>query len=95
MAYAQVVVADFNADGQSDLVLIDGGEGHFLEILSKGAAGWASGLRFALFETDPHYQGRKGSGQEPREAVAVDLTGDGKADLVLLAHDRLLLYPQE
>jgi hypothetical protein len=32
---------------------------------------------------------------EPREAVIIDATGDGKNDLLLMVHDRILLYPQE
>ena len=31
---------------------------------------------------------------EPSQALIVDVTGDGANDLVLLAHDRILLYPQ-
>jgi hypothetical protein len=38
-------------------------------------------------------------GGEPREfqpsmAIVADLTGDGADDVVLLCHDRVLLYPQ-
>ncbi len=32
---------------------------------------------------------------EPREALIVGVTGDGKNDLVVLVHDRILVYPQE
>jgi hypothetical protein len=32
---------------------------------------------------------------EPREALVVDLTGDGKNDLAIVVHDRILVYPQE
>jgi hypothetical protein len=32
---------------------------------------------------------------EPREALVVDLTGDGKNDLAIVGHDRILVYPQE
>ena len=31
---------------------------------------------------------------EPREAIVADVTGDGKKDLLLLVHDRVLIYPQ-
>jgi hypothetical protein len=31
---------------------------------------------------------------EPREVVVADVTGDGKKDLLLLVHDRVLIYPQ-
>ena len=32
---------------------------------------------------------------EPREVVVGDVTGDGLSDVVLLVHDRVLVYPQE
>ena len=32
---------------------------------------------------------------EPREAVVDDVTGDGKNDLIIIVHDRILVYPQE
>ena len=31
----------------------------------------------------------------PNMGLVTDLTGDGKDDLVLLCHDRVLLYPQQ
>ncbi len=96
VAFADVAVGDLNADGREDVVGVDAGGGHFLEILSREAEGaWRSVLHFPVFEADPHYRGRKGTNQEPREAVIADVTGDGKPDLVLLIHDRLLVYPQE
>ena len=30
-----------------------------------------------------------------REAVIADVTGDQKNDLIVLVHDRILVYPQE
>ena len=27
--------------------------------------------------------------------MIADVTGDGKADLILLSHDRVLVYPQD
>jgi hypothetical protein len=32
---------------------------------------------------------------EPREALISDVTGDGKSDLIVLVHDRILVYPQD
>ena len=31
---------------------------------------------------------------EPSEAVITDMTGDGASDLLLLVHDRVIVYPQ-
>lgn len=35
-----------------------------------------------------------GAVNQPREIVIADLTSDGRQDLVLVVHDRVLLYPQ-
>ena len=51
--------------------------------------------RWAVFE-ERSFRGRRGGDtQEPREALVMDFTGDGKNDLAIIVHDRILLYPQE
>lgn len=93
--YFYLTPGDFSGDGRDDLVAVDI-RNNTLEILGRDDAGvWGSLLHFRVFETDPHYEGDRGGGQEPRECVVADVTGDGKADLVLLIHDRILVYPQE
>ena len=93
--HAYVTGGDFDADGRTDLVAADVGS-NTIEVLSRDAEGeWGSRLHFKVFESDPHYEGNRGGAQEPREALVADVTGDGKADLVLLVHDRVLVYPQE
>jgi hypothetical protein len=49
---------------------------------------------FTLYDQDPHYSGRKGEAVEPREMIAADVTGDGAADLIMLMHDKLVVYPR-
>ncbi len=56
--------------------------------------GLVHALAFKLFEAKT-FQDEENSGSEPREAVIADVTGDGRADLVLLSHDRVLVYPQD
>jgi hypothetical protein len=51
--------------------------------------------RWAVFE-ERSFRGRRGGDtQEPREALIMDFTGDGKNDLAIIVHDRILVYPQE
>lgn len=87
---------DFNADGAADLALIDLRanaelEHPSMEILRLGKEP-ARGLRFAVYEQKRLVSG--GVGQLNRLAAA-DVTGDGKADLILQAHDRIMVYIQE
>ena len=48
---------------------------------------------FKIFESKI-FSGGEPREYEPREVLIADVTGDGAEDLVLVAHDRILLYPQ-
>ncbi len=41
------------------------------------------------------FRNRENALPEPRECVVTDVTGDKKNDLIVLVHDRILVYPQE
>ncbi len=93
--YFYLSPGDFDGDGRDDLVAVDI-YSNTVELLARDEKDqWSSRMHFEVFETDPHYAGNRGNTQEPRECVIADFTGDGKADLILLVHDRVLIYPQE
>jgi hypothetical protein len=94
-SYFYLAPGDFDGDGRDEIVAVDIQQ-NAIEVLGRDAEGeWASRLHFKVFDPDPHYEGNRGGGQEPRECLVADVTGDGKPDLVLLVHDRVLVYPQE
>jgi len=90
-----LAVGDFNGDRSSDVVMVDAVANHTLELLQQKGDTWESNMHFALFETSPGAAGRRGGAREPREMVVVDVNGDGLDDLLMLIHDRILLYLQD
>ncbi len=92
--FADVTAGDLNGDGQPDIALIDT-RSHFVEIVNFSAKhGLRHALHFKVFEAKS-FSGDEDTGTDPRESLIVDVTNDGRADLVLLSHDRLLVYPQD
>jgi len=90
----ELVVGDLNGDGFVDVTALDAGE-QMAEILSFSQAGKLRyGTAFKVFETKI-FSGGDPKEFEPELGLVTDLTGDGKDDLVLLCHDRVLLYPQQ
>ncbi len=91
---ADVVAGDLNHDGRVDLALMET-ESHHVEILDYSKElGLRHALAFKLFESKGVSE-REQSQTEPRESLIADVTGDGLDDLVLLSHDRVLVYPQD
>ncbi|MBS0263144.1 MAG: VCBS repeat-containing protein [Planctomycetes bacterium] len=92
--FTDVVAGDLNSDGQMDLAIIDT-QSQMIDIVNyTPAAGLRHALQFKVFEAKGVVSEER-TGTDPREALIADVTGDGKADLVLLSQDRVLVYPQD
>lgn len=95
---ADLLAARFTGGDSDDLMLLDTQQSRVAEFFRTKDAehhDWQSFLYFRIFQADPHYRGKTGFDAEPHDYTAADLNGDGRADLCLLVHDRLLLYVQE
>ncbi|MFN0198674.1 MAG: FG-GAP and VCBS repeat-containing protein [Planctomycetaceae bacterium] len=92
--FVDVTAGDLNADKVIDLTLLDT-RSQMVEMLRFDGKQLQHVLQFKVFEAKNFSGGEGELGIEPREAAIVDVTGDGLKDLILLTHDRLLLYPQD
>lgn len=88
-----VVSGDLNNDSRKDLVFLETGKNHLDLVIFNAEHKLVPADRWQVFE-QKSFRGRSESA-EPREALVLDLTGDGKNDLAVIVHDRILVYPQE
>jgi hypothetical protein len=88
-----VEFGDVNSDGIVDAVMTDTSQ-HRLAIAAHVDGALHHVLQFPIYE-ESIFERDGGGGKEPRELVIADLTNDGKLDVALLVHDRILVYPQE
>ena len=89
-----LIVADLNGDGVSDVALTDLND-HLIDLLnvSPGAADLTRALTFKVFEKKSFRD--RDSLIEPRDFTVGDVDGDKRTDLILMVHDRILIYRQD
>ncbi len=95
--YAHLTIGDINSDDRADIIMVEYNRNH-IEILALDAEYKpVPAMRFKIFEQKSYRQGDKSSKSsvEPRDMAVADVTGDGKNDLVILIHDRIIIYPQD
>ncbi len=89
-----VVAGDLTGSGRKDLVFMETAK-NYLDLVSFNSKHkLVPGDRWQVFEQHT-FRGAANALPEPREAAVADVTGDKKNDLIVLVHDRILVYPQE
>ena len=87
------LAADVNADGSPDVVFSDIAE-QSLEIATyAGDPELLHAITFKLWEKKTFRN--IGEVSEPRDITIGDVDGDGRADIVLVIHDRVLVMRQD
>jgi hypothetical protein len=89
-----VVSGDLNGDERKDLVFLETSKSYLDLVTFEKPNKLVPANRWQVFE-ERTFRSRRNELPEPREALIADLTGDGKNDLIVVVHDRVLLYPQE
>jgi hypothetical protein len=89
-----VISGDLNGDGRKDLVFLETAKNNLDIVMFNESLKLVPATRWQIFEQRT-MRGRQVEQSEPREALIADVTGDGKNDLVVIVHDRILVYPQE
>ncbi|HSY74162.1 MAG TPA: hypothetical protein VK810_01720, partial [Dongiaceae bacterium] len=89
-----VIAGDLNHSGRKQLVFMETAKNYLDLVLFDKNHKLVPGDRWQVFEQHT-FRGAQNDLSEPREALAADVTGDGKNDLIVVVHDRILVYPQE
>jgi hypothetical protein len=89
-----LVAGDLTGGGRKQIVFMETAK-NYLDLVSFDKnRKLVPGDRWQVFEQHT-FRGAQNALPEPRECTVADMTGDKKNDLLVLVHDRILLYPQE
>ena len=89
-----VSAGDLNNNGRKELVFLETGK-NYLDIVNfTSHHKLVPAVRWQVFEQHT-FRGSTDALPEPREALVANVTGGKKNDLVVVVHDRILVYPQE
>jgi hypothetical protein len=89
-----VTTGDLSGSGRKDLVFLETAKNYLDLVAFDSNRKLVAANRWQVFEQHT-FRSRDNALPEPREAVVSDVTGDKKNDLIVLVHDRILVYPQQ
>ena len=91
---ADLIAGDLLGNGRKQIVFMETAKNHLDLVQFDANRKLVPGDRWQVFEQHT-FRGAQNAIPEPREAAVADVTGDKKNDLLVLVHDRIIVYPQE
>lgn len=89
-----LIAGDLTGSGRKQLIFMETSKNYIDLVLFDQNRKLVPGDRWQVFEQHT-FRGAQNAIPEPRECAVADVTGDKKNDLIVLVHDRLIVYPQE
>jgi hypothetical protein len=89
-----LIAGDLTSSGRKQLIFMETARNYLDLVFFDAHRKLVPGDRWQVFESHT-FRGAQNALPEPRECAVADVTGDGKNDLIVLVHDRILVYPQE
>jgi hypothetical protein len=89
-----MIAGDLTGAGRKQVIFMESAKHHLDLVQFDVGHKLVSGDRWQVFEQHT-FRAAQNAIPEPRESAVADVTGDRKNDLIVLVHDRILVYPQE
>ncbi|HEY4415996.1 MAG TPA: VCBS repeat-containing protein [Verrucomicrobiae bacterium] len=89
-----LVAGDLTGSGRKQLIFMETARNYLDLVFFDKNRKLVPGDRWQVFEQHT-FRASQNALPEPRECAVADVTGDKKNDLIVLVHDRILVYPQE
>src|ERR1039458_7113905 len=89
-----LIAGDLTGGGRKQLIFMETAKNYLDLVTFDKNRKLVPGDRWQVFESHT-FRGAQNAIPEPRECAVADVTGDKKNDLIVLVHDRILVYPQE
>lgn len=89
-----LIAGDLTGNGRKQIVFMETAKNYLDLVFFNKNRKLVPGDRWQVFEQHT-FRNTQNALPEPRECAVADVTGDKKNDLIVLVHDRILVYPQE